>query len=320
VLASQAKRLAPFSQRYHRLHQQRNAAVIAHLPDNSNSIGTSSNRRRLASRLARIAASLGFAAMLSPLAAESQELAANVRPLLELGIGDVLNMQVYGRPELTTTTYIADDGTMAIPLAGPVAIAGLSPATAAQEIAAAFRKEQILRNPQVTLLLMQSRSQQVSVLGEVRTPGRFAVESTTNLLDLLAAAGGTSERSADTIFVIRADETGNIQRHPVNLKGLQDPKYSLQFPSLRGGDTVFVPPAAQFYIYGEVLAPNMYRLEPQMTVLQAISRSGGLTALATTRRIEIKRRTADGTTVTGKVALTELVQPDDVIYVREARF
>ena len=99
-------------------------------------------------------------------------------PLLQLGVGDVLNVQVYGRPELTTTTYIADDGTITMPLAGPVPVVGLSPTAAAAEVAAAFRRAQLLRDPQITILLMQSRSQQVSVLGEVRAPGRFPALST----------------------------------------------------------------------------------------------------------------------------------------------
>jgi polysaccharide export outer membrane protein len=104
------------------------------------------------------------------------------------------------------------------------------------------------------------------------------------------------------------------------LAGLEDGRQSLQFLVLRGGDAVFVPPAEQFYIYGEVQAPSMYPLEPEMTVLQAIARSGGLTPLATTRRIEVKRRAADGTVVESKIALADRVQPDDVIYIREGRF
>lgn len=261
-------------------------------------------------------------ASLAPMFAHPQNApaAAPARPLLQLGVGDVLNVQVYGRPELTTTTYIADDGSITMPLAGPVPIAGLSPTAAAQEVAAAYRQAQLLRDPQITILLMQSRSQQVSVLGEVRAPGRFPVDSTMSLLDLLAAAGGTTETSADTVFVIRPDAAGNLERHPVSLRGLEDGRQSLEFLVLRGGDAVFVPPAAQFYIYGEVQAPNMYRLEPEMTVLQAISRSGGLTDLATTRRIGVKRRAADGTVVDGKITLADRVQPDDVIYIREGRF
>ncbi len=273
-------------------------------------------------RYAWTALSLLLLASVVPLSAEAQgtAAAAPARPLLQLGVGDVLNVLVYGRPELTTTTYIADDGSITVPLAGSVPIAGLSPAAAAQEVAAAYRKAQLLRDPQITILLMQSRSQQVSVLGEVRAPGRFPVDSTTSLLDLLAAAGGTTETSADTVFVIRPDAAGNLERHPVSLRGLADGRQSLQFLVLRGGDAVFVPQADQFYIYGEVQAPNMYPLEPEMTVMQAISRSGGLTGLATTRRIDVKRRTADGTVVNTKIKLADRVQPDDVIYIREGRF
>jgi polysaccharide export outer membrane protein len=258
----------------------------------------------------------------APLSAEAQDKAAAVpaRPLLPLGVGDVLNVLVYGRPELTTTTYVADDGSITMPLAGPVPIAGLSPAAAAEAVAAAYSKAQLLRNPQITILLMQSRSQQVSVLGDVRAPGRFPVDSTMSVLDLLAAAGGTTEMSADTVFVLRPDEAGNLVRHPVSLRGLEDGRQPLQFLVLRGGDTVFVPPADQFYIYGEVQAPNMYRLEPEMTILQAISRSGGLTGLATTRRIDVERRAADGTVAAVKLKVTDRVRPNDVIRIREGRF
>jgi polysaccharide export outer membrane protein len=298
--------------------------MIACLSGYSNPTASSFGLRRVVRRHSSTAWLWLLLAALPPVSAEAQGVAAaapaSTRPLLQLGVGDELNVQVYGRPELTTTTYIADDGSITMPLAGPVPIAGLSPAAAAREVAAAYRKAQLLRDPQITILLMQSRSQQVSVLGEVRSPGRFPVNSTTSLLDLLAAAGGTTETSADTVYVIRPDAAGNMERHPVNLRGLQDGRQSLQFLVLRGGDAVFVPPADRFYIYGEVKAPNMYRLEPEMTVLQAISRSGGLTELATTRRIDVKRRAADGTVVANRIALADRVQADDVIYIREGRF
>ncbi len=296
--------------------------MIACHSGDSNPAGSSPTLRRVARRHSSTAWLWLVLAALSPLSAEAQGVsaAASARPLLQLGVGDELNVQVYGRPELTTTTYIADDGSITMPLAGPVPIVGLSPAAAAREVAAAYKRAQLLRDPQITILLMQSRSQQVSVLGEVRSPGRFPVNSTTSLLDLLAAAGGTTDTSADTVFVIRPNEKGSLERHPVSLRGLEDGRQSLQFLVLRGGDAVFVPPADQFYIYGEVRAPNMYRLEPEMTVLQAISRSGGLTELATTRRIEVKRRAANGTVVAERITLADRVQADDVIYIREGRF
>jgi polysaccharide biosynthesis/export protein len=229
-------------------------------------------------------------------------------------------VQVYGRPELQTTNYIAEDGTVAVPLVGNVPVAGLSATNAAQRIAAAFKKGQFLKNPQVTVLVTQSRSQMVSVLGEVRAPGRFAVDASTNVLDLLAQAGGTTDRSGNTMYIIRTSDSGEVDRRPIDLRGLHSDRYALKLLTLRGGDSVYVPPADQFYIYGEVHEPNMYRLEPEMTVLQAISRGGGLTKVASSGRVEIKRRGENGDLVTRKVALTERVQPDDVIYVKESLF
>jgi polysaccharide export outer membrane protein len=296
--------------------------MIACLSGRSNPVDLSLGFCRAVRRYTWAALPWLLLASVAPLSAQAQDKAAALpaRPLLPLGVGDVLNVLVYGRPELTTTTYVADDGTITMPLAGPVQIAGLSPAAAAEAVAAVYSRAQLLRNPQITILLMQSRSQQVSVLGEVRAPGRFPVDSTMSVLDLLAAAGGTTETSADTVFVLRPGEAGNLDRHPVSLRGLEDGRQPLQFLVLRGGDTVFVPPADQFYIYGEVQAPNMYRLEPEMTVLQAISRSGGLTGLATTRRIDVERRAEDGTVAAVKLKLTDRVQPNDVIRIREGRF
>jgi polysaccharide biosynthesis/export protein len=243
-----------------------------------------------------------------------------VKPLQTVGVGDMVSVQVYGRPELATTTSVAEDGSISLPLVGPVRIAGQSQTAAAQRVAAAFQSGQYLRNPQVTLLITQSRSQQVSVLGEVRTPGRFVVDGRTSVLDLLALAGGTTERGGDTVFLIRDDGQGQLERQRIDLKGLQSDQVALPSLSLRGGDSIYVPPYEQYYIYGAITSPNMYRLEPSMTVLQAISRSGGLTQFANEKRVEIKRKNPDGTFKTYRAKLTDSVLPDDVIYVKESRF
>jgi polysaccharide biosynthesis/export protein len=231
----------------------------------------------------------------------------DVKPLQTIGVGDTVSVQVYGRPELATTTSIAEDGSINLPLVGAIRVAGLSQTSASQRIGTAFQNGQFLRNPQVTVLITQSRSQQVSVLGEVRTPGRYVVDGKTSVLDLLALAGGTTERGGDSIFLIRDDGKGKLERQRIDLK-------------LRGGDSIYVPPFEQYYIYGAVTAPSMYRLEPSMTVLQAISRSGGLTQFANEKRVEIKRRLPDGKFKTYRAQLTDNVQPDDVIYVKESRF
>lgn len=237
-------------------------------------------------------------------------------PLLILGVGDAVSVQVYGRPELATTTYISDDGSIPVPLAGDVQVAGQSPSKAAQSIATAFRQRDLLVNPQVTLFLVESRSQQVSVLGAVAEPGRFVVVSNTTVLDVLAQAGGITEEGGGTVVVMRPDESGELTRHTVNLQGLGQQSQEGPPLTLRGGDSIFVPTAEQFSIYGEVNQPNIYRLEPGMTVVEAITRGGGVTPRGSRNRIEIRRANGNGTFTTRGASLDDAVKPDDVIRIK----
>lgn len=248
--------------------------------------------------------------------------AAANRPLLQLGPGDQVKMDVFGRPEMDTTTYVADDGSIRVPLAGKVMIGGLSPSEAGQKVEAALRQGQYLVDPHVTFTVVQSRSQRVSVLGEVRTPGRYPIESNTTVLDLLAQAGGATEKGADIIYILRADPSGNLQRYAVNLKGTVDSKDATPavLQTLRGGDSIFVPIAEQFYIAGEVRSPAMYRLESGMTLVQAIARAGGITERGSTSRVQIKRRGPKGDYIVISGKPNEKIQADDVITVKERIF
>jgi len=75
-----------------------------------------------------------------------------------------------------------------------------------------------------------------------------------------------------------------------------------------------------FYIYGEVQRPGAFRLEQNMTVVQALSMGGGITARGTQRGITILRRGADGTLQELEAEAADLVKKDDVIYVKESLF
>ncbi|HKY93138.1 MAG TPA: SLBB domain-containing protein [Nevskiaceae bacterium] len=240
-------------------------------------------------------------------------------PLLQLGPGDAVTVQVYGRPEMTTTTYVADDGAIQVPLAGAVRVGGVSPAEAGRRIADALRGDYVL-DPHVTVTLAQFRSQQVSVLGEVRSPGRYPVDSRITPFDLLAQAGGITEDGADTVVLIRTGTDGQARRETIDLRALTRPDGGLPDLVLRGGDSLFVPRAEQFYIYGEVHSPNMYRLEPGMTVIQAISRGGGITTRGSDRRIEIQRSAPDGRSLTVDAHPADRVLANDVIRVKERIF
>lgn len=240
--------------------------------------------------------------------------------VLQLGPGDAVTVRVFGRPEFDTTSYVGEDQNLNVPLAGPVRVGGLSPSAAANKIATALRQGEFLVDPQVSVTLEQFRSQQVSVLGEVRTPGRFALESKTSVLDMLALAGGVNEIGADVIYLMRRSADGQMQNQAIDLKKLIGGNASQFSVSLQGGDSIYVPRAEQFYVYGEVQAPNMYRLEPGTTVVQAIARSGGLTPRGSDSRIEIRRKNSKGQYREFSASLGDTVEPNDVIRVKERIF
>jgi polysaccharide export outer membrane protein len=240
--------------------------------------------------------------------------------LLKLGPGDAVVVNVFGRPEMSTTTYVTDQGEIDVPLVGAIAVAGLTPSKAAKRVSLALKEGQFMLEPHVSITLSSFKSQQVSVLGEVATPGRFPIESRTTALDLLAQAGGPTENASEVIYVLRPDGKGNVGRYVVDLANLRDGDGTLPQLALRGGDSLYVPKADQFYIYGEVQTPNMYRLEPGMNVLQAIARGGGITPRGSPRRIEISRHDAEGKLVTIDAGPTTDVQPNDVIRVKERLF
>jgi polysaccharide export outer membrane protein len=271
-----------------------------------------------------LAALLAFGILQPAVAAEAPvsppPQSAAKAPLLQLGPGDSINVQVYGQPDLSTTVYVADDGTLSIPLAGNVQVAGMSPSQASTRIEAALKAAKILVDPHVTLTVTQTRSQRVSVLGQVGTPGRYPVESNTSILDLLAQAGGVTATGSDIVYVLRQDKDGKETRYPVDLKGLASGTGAVPSLTLQGGDSVFVPKAEQYSIYGEVTTPGRYRVEPGMTVIEAIARAGGITVRGSQRRVEIKRKKPDGNYSNEKAKLGDLVQPDDVIQVKESIF
>ena len=226
----------------------------------------------------------------------------------KLGIGDAVRVTVFQQPDLTTEARITERGSIAMPLIGEEKVAGMTPAEAAAKIAGSLKKGKYLKNPQVSIALITLRSQQVSVLGMVARPGRYALDDTSSrLADVVAAAGGLAPEGSSTVSVMRGSQT-----HQVSLlgKGFQ----------LQGGDTIHVERAPVFYIYGEVARAGAYRLEPGLTVMQAISLGGGITPRGSDRRLKLRRSGTDGKLVESDAGLRDVVKANDVIYVKESLF
>lgn len=157
------------------------------------------------------------------------------------------------------------------------------------------------------------------MLGEVKTPGRFPVSTRLTVLDALALAGGVTDLGSSRVYILRP-ERGVATRYEVDVEALLDASSGQQYFNLKAGDSVIVPRAEVFYIYGEVKLPNAYRLRAGATVVQALSLGGGLTDKGSDRRIDIRRRGADGQLLTRRASLDEALLPDDIVYVHERLF
>ncbi len=237
-----------------------------------------------------------------------------------LGPGDSVRITVFEHPELTTEARITPSGNLGFPLIGNVPVTGLSPSAAGERIASRLQKGKYILRPQVNVSVLAVRSKQVSVLGQVGKPGRYVIEDArTSLTDILAMAGGIGPGGDDIVTLIRSRNGQNEKRDidiPAMVRaGRMDDNFEIE-----NGDTIFVRRAPVFYIYGEVQKGGTYRLENDMTVMQALSLGGGLTPRGTQRGIRVSRRDAEGKLTGREVKLSDKVQPDDIIQVKESLF
>ena len=237
-----------------------------------------------------------------------------------LGAGDIIRVSVFQNPDLTVETRISEAGTITFPLVGTVPVGGLSIQSAEQTIARMLRDGGFVVQPQVNAIVMQYRSAQVSVLGLVNRPGKYPLElASSHVTDVLALAGGIMPGAAD-IAVVTGMREGKSFHVEVNIPAMTLSGDMGNNIAVQNGDIIYVHRAPQFYVYGEVQRPGAYRIETNMTVMQALAQGGGLTLRGTERGIRVHRRNKEGKVEKLDLMMDDLVKTDDVIYVRESLF
>ncbi len=237
-----------------------------------------------------------------------------------LGAGDVIRINVFQNPDLALETRISEQGQITYPLVGPVELGGLSVPAAEQRIARALRDGKFVLNPQVNILVMQIRSAQVSILGQVNKPGRYPIDQVgSRVSEMIAAAGGVVPGASDFVTLVGTRNGKPVQLEIDLPQILQSGKSELD-PVVQTGDILHVDRAPLIYVYGEVQKPGVSRLERGMTVMQALAQSGGLTQRGTQRGLRIHRRDASGEVKVINPGMNDPVERDDVIYVRESLF
>lgn len=273
----------------------------------------------------------------APALAQAPEPQPASAPDYVVGAQDVLLITSYDQPDLTGKFAVETDGTFTFPMLGRVAVSGMT----LREIEALLRKQLVdaglFLSPQLTVAIVDYRSQKIFIVGEVRTPGAYPMSGGMRLVEALARAGSTLPTASGEAVIMHAasgsyvvgaldpcveadaEEEAGAGRRRINLRDLENGVAS-QNIALRDGDTIFVLRAENVYVFGQVKNPGAYPLQQKVTtVLQALALAGGVTDRGATGRIQIVR-IVDGERQDLDAELTDDVRPLDTIVVPERYF
>jgi polysaccharide export outer membrane protein len=254
-----------------------------------------------------------------------------------IGAGDILHVTVFGYDDLNQTVVVEPTGTFAFPMIGVVPASERTPAEVEGRIKAELGRG-LIRDPQVTVVVVEYRSKVVYVVGEVTRPGTYPLAGATSVVEILSKAGPLSPSAGSEVLVIRSrgrvdqpvlppGAAKNAKEEPatadadvfhVNLRAIQTGHLETNF-LLRPNDTVFVPQSARIFVTGEVKAPGAFPFTAGLTLRQAVSLAGGFTQDASTGSGHVVRVVL-GKSKTLKLGLDEPLEPLDTIVIRARRF
>ena len=231
------------------------------------------------------------------------EEAAN--PVYQIGSGDTVRVDVFGRPEVSGKHMVGPDGRITVPIIGDIALSERTREEGRHLLEQRLRE--YFTAPHVTLAVDDYASTQVTVLGRVERAGMQKFPHPPTLAEVLAGAGAMPILDKQATLTRCAILRGRDKLIWVDLKALLngDPAYNLR---MKKGDIVFIPDSSDtsVYVLGQVLRPGSLRLTPRMTLLDAISQSGGPNEDARPSQIGVYRAGANKVEV---IAFDELIDP-----------
>jgi polysaccharide export outer membrane protein len=254
-----------------------------------------------------------------------------------VGPQDVLTITSYDQTELTGKFTVESDGSFTYPYIGRVSVGGMTLRGVEASLKKELATQGFFKDAQITVAIEQYRSQKIYIVGEVRTPGAYAMSGDMRLVEALALAGSTLPTASGEAVVVHAsndsllvetarpadindprnNDSNRVAR--VDLRELENGDLR-QNVALRNGDTVFVLRAENVYVFGQVKNPGAYPLrQKNTTVLQALSLAGGVTDRGSTGRIQIVR-IVNGKKMELRAELTDFVEPRDTIVIPERFF
>jgi polysaccharide export outer membrane protein len=242
---------------------------------------------------------------------------------LIIGPGDQVHITVFEVSELEQHAKVTDSGDIKLILGGEVHVGGQTPILAARLIENVLKQKNYLVVPHVAVAIERYATQTVSILGAVKTPSTYPMDTSRSIVDVLAAAGGLMD-SASRRITIRRKSTGEKISYFLS----NSPDATLDnMPAVYPGDTVFVPVADKVYMIGDFNRPGAYTNttdQPSITVLQALALAGSTPPTAVPSNAKLIRKLSNGTYETVGLNISAIqkgklpdlpLQPDDVIYI-----
>ncbi len=157
-----------------------------------------------------------------------------------IGANDILAINVWKEPDISRSVPVRSDGKISLPLVGELQAGGETPRQLEEEITK--RLQSYISEPEVTVIVSESKSQKINIMGMVARPGAYLLTSSTTVLDAIAMAGGFKDFAKQkSIYVLRPAPDGTQKRIPFNYKDVikgKDPEQNIR---LQAGDTVVVP-------------------------------------------------------------------------------
>jgi polysaccharide export outer membrane protein len=300
----------------------------------------SQNPEMIAKRSSESAAAAGpstFAAGINTNIAAAALLSSNASSEYRIGPEDLLEITLFNVPSTresemhvtprTLTVRVTHQGQISLPLAGEVAVNGLTVSGLEKRIREVYDK--YIYNPQVGVLVKEFR-QRASVIGAVQKPGVFELTGPKSVIELLAMAGGVSEKAGSQVHIYR-QRGKERETHVIDLAVLANSVGLINASSaaminmpVEPGDMINVPEAGMFFVDGAVHKPGSYALGRRYSLSQALATAGGVNIELNSDDISILRRRAPGDFETIALSLDAVIsgsvpdpqiQPDDVIVV-----
>lgn len=209
-----------------------------------------------------------------------------------LGVGDLIEVNVFGVPDLSTKTRISGTGDIYFPLIDYVHVAGLTTEEAQAVIQKRLEDGGFVRAPHVSIFVGEATSQSITVMGEVSRPGPYAAIGERRLFDIISAAGGLTDKAGRDVTIEHRGKPEQRVELQLSLNLAEDMQNNVEvFP----GDTIIVSRAGIVYVVGAVERPSGFRIEDNtITVLKALALAGGGTRTASLNKARILRETPNG--------------------------